>query len=255
MISRYEVSLNDIKMAELDDRILILDVSQNEPKVQTETVPIAGREGLLVTRRYRESVSVTVTFELHVYSISERQEVCQKVNQWAKNGGSLKTNDRIGQYLDCVCDKQLSITSVKQWTAPLSITFTAYRIPYWQNESATLVNLSGRSITGSMDVNGDGGNAFVSCTIAPQGTLTSVRVACANSFIELSGINVASGSVVEIGYSNGVFRIMNGNTSLMNKRTASSSDDLTVPSGEVSNISVIANVPVLATFTARGLWL
>lgn len=256
MISRYEVVLNNVSMADLNENLLILDVSHEQPKFQRETVHVAGREGLVIENQYRETASVTITFELHIYGIAERQSALDSVISWARNGGILKTNDREGQRLVCICDKFPSVNSVKRWTDSLSITFSAYGIPYWEDEQASVITLSGKNASGNMEVSGNGGNALVSCEITARATLSQIRVNAGSSFIELSGINIPANGVVKIGYGNdGVLSIKYGNTSLMNKRTAGSSDDLVVPSGKTSTFSITASASVLVAFSVRGCWL
>lgn len=257
MISRYEVSLNGVSMADLNENLLILDVSHDQPKFQRETVNIAGREGLVIENQYRETASVTITFELHIYGIAERQSALDSVISWAKNGGILKTNDREGQRLVCICDKFPSVNSVKRWTDSLSITFSAYGIPYWENDVPSALTLSGRNASGNLEVSGNGGNALVSCEITVKAErLTQVRVRAGDSFIELVGLGITANKVIEINYSNnGVLSIKCGNTSLMSNRTANSSDDLIVPSGKTSAFSISANTSVLVSFSVRGCWL
>lgn len=256
MISRYEVVLNDVSMADLNENLLILDVSHEQPKFQRETVHIAGREGLVIEDQYRETASVTITFELHIYGIAERQAALDSVISWARNGGILKTNDREGQRLVCICDKFPSVSSVMRWTDPLSITFSAYCIPYWEDDVPLALTLSGRNASGNLEVSGNGGNALVSCEITARAALSQIRVNAGSSFIELTGISIPANGVVKISYDNdGVLSIKYGNTSLMNKRTAGSSDDLVVPSGKTSTFSISANASVLVAFSVRGCWL
>lgn len=255
MISRYQVWLNDESMSNINNNLLILDVSYEQPKYQMETAQIVGREGMSIGNKYRETASVTITFELHIYDITDRQSALDDVIAWARNGGILKTNDRDGQRLVCVCDKFPSITSVKKWTDALSITFTAYGIPYWEDEEATTLTLNGTNASGTLAVDGNGGDAFVSCVVTAVNNITSFRVDAGDTFIQLDGINVPSGGSVAISYENGILSIKQGAVSLLNKRTALSSDDLVVPSGDSSTFSLIASDTASATFSVRGCWM
>lgn len=255
MDSRYVATLNGINFADIDERLLILNVNHDPPGYQTSKNTIANKNGSWLGMKRKDVAKVTISFEIHVYLTDERQEVLQRVIAWARDGGTLQLNDRPGQILNCVCDEFPSISSVKDWTAPLSIVFCAYALPYWQDETATIVSLSGSNASGQVDVPGNGGDSNVDVTITPRGTLTSIRLSAGATYIELSGINVASGRQLVISHdSNQILHITANGVSLLANRTGQSSDDLQCPSGKISRIATQSNVPVTATFSVRGNW-
>jgi hypothetical protein len=180
--------------------------------------------------------------------------VLQDIVKWAWNGGVLEVNDRDGQQLNCICEAYPSIDSVRDWTNPLSITFAAYEIPYWQDKTATTLTLTGTEASGTKSVGGNGDDCYVKCTVVPSGTLTSLTVTAGDTSIALSGISVSSNTTLTIGYVDGIFVISAGGSSLLGKRTAASSDDLRVACGGTRTFSVTANVSVTATFEFRGNW-
>lgn len=256
MISRYDVALNGQHMNEIDENLLILDVNYLEPTVERNETTIGYGDGTLVDDERVRSASVTISFELHIYSTPERQSTLQKVNSWARTGGYLEINDREGQQLYCVCTKYPSIDSVKKWTNPLSITFTAFKVPYWEESSVTSATLSGRNASGNFELSGNGGDALVSCSIRAGGTLTSLKITVGNTYIELSGISVPNGGYVNISYDTDKNIVITTNgVSGLGKRTGPSSDSLMAPSGSSTRIAVLANVTVTATFSARGCWM
>ena len=204
----------------------------------------------------KASTSVTVTFELHIYSTPARQAALQSVISWARDGGVLEVNDREGQYLSCVCTKYPSIDSVKKWTNPLSITFTAYKVPYWEESSPTSVTISGRNSSGSLELPGNGGDALVSCSIRAGGTLTSLRVTVGNTYIDLNNMSVPSGGYVDITYDSDKHIVISINgASGLSRRTGLSSDNLMAPSGKSTRVSILSSVTITATFSARGCWM
>lgn len=255
MISRYVATLNDINFAEIDERLLILNVNHAPPNYQLSKNMMANKMGAVVGRKTKECAKVTISFEIHAYLIDERQAILQAVIGWARNGGTLRLNDRPAQKLVCVCEELPSIDSVRDWTAPLNIVFAAYGIPYWQEENASVISLSGSNASGMIDVPGNGGDACVDCTIVPRGTLTSVRLTAGSTFIELTGLSIGSGSQLLITHDdNQILHITAQGASRLSKRTGQSSDDLVVPSGATSRVATASNVPVTATFSTRGLW-
>lgn len=254
MISRYEVSLNDLPMSEIDPNLLVLDVSYADPSYSIDSTQVGGRDGSVILNESKENASVTITFELHIYSIAERQRVCQLVNAWAKDGGILRINDRPEQRLNCVCTKKATVSSAKSWTDPISITFAGYKTPYWEDETPSAITLSGRTASGNLFIPGNGKESYISCSVVTRGTLTAIRLNAGSSFIELTGISIPNNGTLTIDYLDGVLRIRQGNTSLLNKRTGASSDDLRASCGENCTVSVVANASVAATFSARGCW-
>lgn len=255
MISRYDVALNDVHMAEIDENLLILDVQYETPKVDITSKQVAGRDGGIVTKKYKGSASVTITFELHIYGIAERQAALQNVISWAMNGGILTTNDREEQQLNCICSQFPAIESALNWTDPLTIVFTAYMVPFWEDSEATVFTISGANPYTTKYINGNGGDTLVSCSITARGKMNNLRVQCGSSVIELTGLNINNGSMIDIYYNNRIIVIISGSTSLLSKRTGTSSDELTVPCGQNSGFGIISNVNVTATFSVRGRWM
>lgn len=256
MTSRYEVTLNGVEMSSLNAALLILDLEYSDPSPQFRTATLANRDGSTITGRYKADVSVTVSFELHLYDTAARQAALHDVIRWARAGGTLKTSDRTGQVLECVCDQLPAISSARNWTDPLKLRFAAASFPYWQAETPTTVTLTGSSAAGSITVPGDGGDAPLSVAVTPSsGTLTSLTVTAGSSTIALSGLSVAAGTTLWMEYSPaGNFRIRANAVSQLPKRSAASSDDLRVPTGLAAALSLTANVAVTAIFSARGVY-
>lgn len=254
MISRYEVVLNGQALSSISASILILDVQYATPSIKNETYSVAKRQGARLHRRYYDRASVTINFEIHEYGIANRMKVCNAVQRWAKNGGVLQINDREGQRLRCVCESFPVIKSALKWTDVLSVTFSAYSLPFWEEISPSVLTLTGTSGSGSLYVPGCVDEAFAEVDITAGGTLTSLTLTANGRTMTLSGISVSSGSVVKIAYDDEMIQsIKVGNTSLLTKRTGV--DDLVFKCGESNSVSFTSNVSVTASFKVRGLWL
>lgn len=254
MISRYQVSLNDLPMSEINENLLILDVNYADPSYQIDSTMLGGLDGAYIISKTKESAVVTITFELHIYGIADRQAVCQQVVSWAKNGGILRINDRPEQRLECICTTFPVIDSAKNWTTPLTIVFTGYKTPYWEDETPSAITLSGRTASGNLYIPGNGKEALVSCSVLAKAPLTSIRLAVGANYIELTGINIPTNGTLTVDYVDRVLRIRYGNTSLLANRTGLSSDDLRAACGESCQVSVLASANVAVTFSARGCW-
>lgn len=256
MISRYEVTLGGKKLSAVDENLLILDVAYSAPNYSNEAYKVANRDGARVYNRYRDKASVTVTFELHIYDTVKRQTALQNVITWAKNGGVLKINDRANQQLNVICDGYPAINSVRNWTDPLSITFSAYAKPWWEDTKETVVTLTGKNARGTLKVPGNAGKAYVGVQVTTAAAITSLTVKVGDTSITLNGLSVASGKTITFSYSAGmILSIKTGSTSLLNKRTAGSSDDLIATAGADNAVSVTASGNVTAKFTVRGVWM
>lgn len=262
MISRYRVSLGeDIEEAaqldELDENLMILDVSYPPLKPQNNPKRVANLDGYEYGEEYIERGTVTITFELHIYGIAARNAACQKVNAWAQEGGILRVNDREGQRLAAVkCVQYAAIASARNWTDPLTLVFSTTGEPLWESEEEDTLAMTGKSVKGNLAVGGNRGNAKVSVKVLADAAVTSFQITAGDTMLKLSGISLEAGKQMEIGYVNGRYLFVNvDGKSVMDKIDASSSDLLTVPCGKTTQISCVSSGKVTLTITARGLWL
>lgn len=255
MRSRYEVILNGQAMSALSSDILIRDIRYTTPQIRNDAFTTARRQGKRMYWRYIEKSTVTISFEIHAYNTMERQEVCNAVNAWAKNGGILQTNDRNGQRLRCICEAFPVVTSVLKWTDPLSITFAAYMLPFWEDEiPATLTLPRGKTGSGDLYVPGNVDGAMVEVDIKANAALASVSLTVNNKTLSLTGLSVASGDTIKIAYDDDLIQsIKVGTITILNRRTGA--DDLLANCGEVNHCSYTSNASVNVEFRARGLWI
>lgn len=253
MISRYEVVLNGKALSAVSADILVLDVNYPPPSIQTEVYTVANRSGGRIYRRNNDKLSVTISFVIRAYDIKERQKICNAVEMWAGRGGVLQINDRESQRLHCVCDTLPTITSAMRWTDPLTVTFTAYALPFWEDIVPSMLTLSGTSKSGELFVPGCVDNTVVEVEALANSTITSLSFTVNGRTLSLSGLSVASGQVVRITYDDNMIQsIKAGNTSILNYR--SGVDDLLADCGKKNTCSFTSNVSTNVTFKARGLW-
>lgn len=244
MQTRYGVWLDGQPMDGLDPSIYITDIQEQAPQMNIMTVARAKGDGLFVTRRARERLSVVVRFAIREYDTARRKGVMQQVIAWAKTGKYLAISDRPGQRLRVEVDAMPTITSALKWTQELSITFAAYALPCWQDEYPLTMPVSGER-TGY--VSGDAFMSLVDATITPDGDTVTVRAG--NSSITLEGVS----GEVEISHGDdGILRITSGGASILAKRTPDSSDDLFAVPGQINHFAVEGGE---AVFRVRGWWM
>lgn len=256
MISRYEAWMDGVALSDMHDELMILDIQHTPAQRQATTARRAKGNGAYVSNIYQAQTTVTILFELHVYDTRERQLVCQRIAGWAMDGSILQVSDRPGQQLHVICDQPPAIESVLQWTSPITMVFSAYSLPFWEESVPALLTLTGTSANNTLFVPGNAGETYVDAEITANGALTTLTLTAGNTTISLTGLSVASGGVIKVAHDeNGILSIKYGNTSLLNKRTAASADDLLVTSGKLNRMAVSANKSVSCQFNARGVWL
>lgn len=253
MKSRFTVLLNDVSLNSLSDDICITDISYPAPEISYTVSNYAGRNGGIVSGKRMDATAVMISFELHVYGTRERQNVCSEIVRWAKDGGKLQTSDRVDQYLQCVCTRLPSIESAENWTDNLTVEFTAYSIPYWMAIYPSETVISGADAEGEVFVPGNA-ETLPDVEITAGNSITEVTVGFGETSITLTGLTMSAGDVIRITHDeNGILYIKTGETSLLSKRTVTSSDDLTAECGNIP-VSVSSDGSVTAIFRARGVW-
>lgn len=249
---RTRVWLDDQGLHDLDPAIIITDVTESAPKVQKTTAAPALGEGSLLLRSVRRSLSVTVHFLIREYSPARRYAVLQKIQAWAR-GKKLCVSYRPGQQLHVTADALPVLPSSLKWTGTLSVTFTAYAMPYWQD--AAPLRFTGEKGTLLVPGTAPGAPADVTVTNTGSGTATSLTVHTGGSMIALQNISLpAGGSVVFAHDENGLMSITCGGVSLLAHRTAASADDLLVRPGCINDLACTADQPVTGEFVIRGVW-
>lgn len=245
MSTRYQVWLDGLPMHGLDPAIIVTDIMEETASMDVVTHPKASGDGLHVAKRTRQSLSVVVRFCIYEYSVTRRKAVMQQIVAWAKAGKYLSINDRPDQRLRVEVDELPTIASAMKWTQELSVTFTAYAMPYWEDEEATTVSVANGG-TSSVYVPGDADRAVVNATITP--TATTVTVQAGNTSITLEGVTKA----VEISHGDdGILRIVSGGEGIMAARAPESDDELTVTPGATNDFGVSGGT---AVFSVRGVW-
>lgn len=269
MISRYDAILNGVPLSSLSSAILITDINYTAPAVDYDTFAIAKRHGSRIYRRYVEEAAVKITFAIREYNIQTRQQICNEIVKWARNGGILQCNDRPGQRLRCVCTGFPYIASALKWTDPLSITFTAHVLPFWESTMETIVELTstGSYAQKTVLIPGNIEAALVTAEVktanyqAPaEGEeptkVTRLDFEAGATAITLTNLEIGANKTITIAYDDNLIQsIKEGSTSLLGKRTTASASDLLASSAENVRFRFRSSAEATCTFKTRGLWL
>lgn len=243
MMTRYSAWLDGLPLHEIDPTIYILDIQENPANIDVSTAPKAGGYGRFVVTRQRQTLSVAILFAIREYDVVRRKAILQKIITWAKGGKALAINDRPGQHLRVEVDELPTITSALQWTQAISIVFTAYDFPFWVEDYASELVVSGDA---SMYVSGNADISPVDATIIP--TSNTITVKADKTTITVTNVP----GKVEISHGDdGILRITSNGQSILSHRTPESSDYLNVAPGRINKFSVSGGT---ATFKIKGVW-
>lgn len=254
MISRYEAFMDGVALSSIDPSICVLDIRPGDIAPQFTLKNVAGRNGAIIAKETYAKATVEIDFEIHEYDTRKRQQICQKVQRWAE-GKVLKTSDRPGQLLHSVCEKYPVVTA-RDWTSPVSVVFSGYAPPFWEDENPVTVTLSGTSGNTSKYVPGNAENTLVRVTLTASASISSFSVTVDGKTLSFSGLSLSSGDTVTIDYDDYLFlRIRKGNSSIMDKRSANSADELKATCGKFNTFSFTSSGSASVTFYANGWWL
>lgn len=253
MISRYEVSLNGVPLSSLyPASIYVSDIAHTAASVTYATNRLMGRQGAYSGKPYITAARVGISFAVREYSTQRRQEVVQDIAAWAMNGGWLETSDRPGQRLYVRCTQYPSVASAMRWTDDLSVQFTAYDLPLWQDIAPHTVTVANGG-TGTLYLPGHY-KTEVEAVITAGAALGSIALTCGDTSLTLSGLSVPADGTVTISYTEDhrILQIMQGTTSLLDKRTGD--DDLIAEPGN-NTVGLTTDGAASCVFKVKGVYL
>ena len=258
MITRYRAWMDGTALDEIADSIYITDIVEPETQVEVISLPLAGRSGSRLQSNHRRSKTVLIRLMIREYDVAARKDVLNKVLTWAQ-GEELEINDRDGLVLYVRLDNVPQISSLK-WTETITLSFTAWDVPYWQLKSTVgfeAANLMERTFSFYTDGNLP---ALVNFGVSNTGTgtVTDVTASANNScFIHFSGLQIRPGSAFRFSHDErGLVTAKVDGVSVMDRMTADSSDDLmTDPRIKTNKITIRADATVTITARMRWRWL
>lgn len=247
--------LDNQALRDVDPRILIQRIEDNVPQTDLQYGDNPGRSGQRLLMRRRVSRRISVAFAIReLRDLAARAALVDRVNGWARDG-VLQISTRPTQQIRVVCAGRAAIANPWDYTEELKIDFDAVPSPYWEDRLPQRLALSGSGGQGSI-LNLGTADTEAAVTVTPTGgALTSFAITLGASAFTLSGLNVAKGSALSIGYDSlGYLYIRAAGASILQCRSASSSDDLIAAPGK-SAVSFTANTACSVVVEVRGKWL
>ena len=253
---RFEAWMNGVALGSVSPDLYITEISTRPASRTTVTSEIYGRNGELEGATKWKGTSVVISFVIKKNTETNRQKIVSDVAAWAERG-VLEVSDRPGQQLHVVCTAPPYVPGMSSWTDPISLTLQTMEKPFWEEKSPVVLTLSGTSGSGDLYIPGNVGDALVDVTVTPtSGTMANCTLTVAGNTFTLNGVNATTSDPLKVSYDDyGFLSIKRGTTSVMDKRTGASADDLKAPCGKTSEISFTASASATAVFSARGLTL
>lgn len=259
---KHRAALNGAQLDELDERVLVLGVTEAAARLNITTANRFGG-GLRVASMLRDALDVTVRFGIRLRSsadeLVQRSEIFEKVTAWAMDGGWLTTNIRPDRRIHVRCAQLPAAGDQAEWASEYAITFRAYGVPYWQGTNPT--SFVAPTTKGSSKALEIAGTAESVLEFSLQNTSTAelsefalTAGACSMAF---EGLGLMPGETLEVDHdAEGLLRIRIKSTagawrSAMDKRTEGSDDELKVSPGSV-NVGWTSRRAALLTVRCYG---
>lgn len=234
MILSRRVALGGVQLDELHDAIVIRGVDTGVTHNTTGAVSRMGGFGQRVTGEHWDSLDVIVRFAIDIpkRQMESRKAVFDAVIAWARRKGWLTinymTNRRI--WVDYVVYP--SAGDAWDWTNEYTITFRAYNVPFWTEETPNqaVIDLSSGGRTW-IDVNGNA-ESVLDVTFQNRSgmEIPNFTVTANGNTISLTGIALGGSETLTISHgTDGLLRITAGGRSVLDRRTGA--DDLYVLPG------------------------
>ncbi len=250
---KLEAWINGVPLSGVG-RILIQDIADNVPETEITYGDSPDRMGQRLLARRRLSRRVNIEFAVReLTDLAARAAAVDRVNAWAQDG-ILEVGHRPGQRLRVICSARASIQKPRDYTEAFTVSFEAVW-PYWEDASPYITEMSGASGSGVL-INYGTMDSYVSASVTPQSAaLTALTLTVGSTSFSLTGLNVAAGTALTIGYDErGLLLIRAGNVGLLGCRSEQSSDDMAAAPGR-NSVSFTANTACSVRLEVRGSWL
>lgn len=255
----YTIALDGVPLAAVSPLIRIVDVIELSPDRAMQAAPRVYGPGSVITQDQRMSLAVRVQFAVLASDYTQRTDILTRAAAWARSGKWLTIADRPGQRLLCICTGFPSAQSKRKWAGLCEVTFTAYRVPFWELIEPVRAESMTAAASHTLHIAPAGAYpAPLLGTITAAGAVRSVTLAANGQKTAFSGLALNNGGQLDITLENGLegaFCAASAEASrlpCLHLRTADSADILSLPPGQLSEITVTADGPVTVSLEARG---
>lgn len=254
------IAINGNQLDQVDPSIVIRSIDPGTTKETVQTSGKAGGSGQRITEKHWDSLEVSVSYAINIpkKQLAARRAVFDAVNAWALQKGWVTINYMPGKRM---YNQSVTIPSsgdLWEWESEFTITFRAYGVPFWQDSQAATATIEEEdSGSGSITVPGVAKTVCeADITNESSGTINTLEVNAGSSSFSFTNLGLEAGERLVIGHyaETGDLYIRKYTglvaTSVMDKRTGGSDDDLFVNPG--ANAVTITGGTVSATVSAYG---
>ena len=260
MILKRRVALNGVQLDSLDSRILISGFDEAAGKDVINAVSIGFGDGQRITAKRRDTLDVTVKFNLNIKNndMAARDVLLDKINAWAAPGGVLTANHKTGKQLTVVLAQAPGGGDQFFWQNEFTLVFRAYAVPFWENTTATSVTLTqGDAGEGTLTMPGSTeaiGEALIQNKSG--GTLDALSLTVNGYQMSFTNLGLTNNAYLTIDHlqTGGIFvkRARIGQASVLDKLTGA--DEFILNPGS-NVISYTAGGDVIVQVSAKGRYL
>lgn len=252
MPRHVEVYLDGVSLRDAAPKIWIKQVTEDVTAPEVTTAPFPGWDGERPIRSVRRSMRVTIAATIHeVHDLAVRSAALDAIAGWMR-AGTLTVSYRPGRRLRVVPTGRPSLGKVRDYTQEVTMEFTAYAPPYWEDSAAT-EKVCTAGTTGSVTLNATGTTLSpLGAAIVPSATLTEFELTAGNRTVSLEGLELASGKQLVFAHTpDGFLTITADGVGVLSCRTADSADDLEVSPG-ANTVTWEADASCAVTLITRG---
>ena len=144
MILSRRVSLNDVQLDSLDERIIISGFEEEAPDESFRTTEMYFTAGNRLTNRHLGPKKITVKFFLKVRknNFTDRNTILEKITGWANGGGTMQSTTRPDRQISVEGTQKPKINDPRKWDSEYQMTFEAIGKPFWENTTAQSITLT-----------------------------------------------------------------------------------------------------------------
>ena len=256
MILSRRIALNGQQLDDLHERIVIREISFGEVQETVSTTSRMGGSGQRITGTHYETMEVSVSFAILVPSkdLITRRRIYDDVCRWAMQKGWLTVNFMPDRRLYIDKTQIRGAGDLRSWDGEYSITFKAYSVPFWQDVVPVSVSkTSVSSSTFNMMIPGQYRTvADAEFTNTSGSEIFTFSITVDGNTIALTELTLANNKKLSIYHEdNGILRITADGTSVYDKRTAASADDMYADPGTAA-VSMTAGGAGTLKVSVRG---
>lgn len=270
MLLRFDATNGGAKFSEIAEEVILLDIIEQPAEMNVQKAQYGKGPGTLVSSVERTALSVQLVYVIRTQDPVRWGEVHDLVTKWARNATTLTVNTRPGKKLVGKFYTAPARNSALRWTDEQTITFTAYEVPYWQDENVSVSTFISRGDTVKVNCMCTADHVPLELMITNDTSkpITEVMIVVAGTYkMHLKGLNLVTppqeglveehALVIEAkdGRTTRIFVTDEQNTSMLHTRTEDSVDVLEAITTEPTQVYFWADQSATCWLNCRRWWL